>query len=46
MNGGNFTVQNNDGSRVLVGQGDSTIIIVLNGEISVHLFGVDMAVEA
>jgi hypothetical protein len=43
MKRGNFTVQNNDGSRVLVGKGDPTIIIVLNGKIS---FGAHMAIEA
>jgi hypothetical protein len=29
-----FTVQNHDSGRVLVGQGDPTIIMVLNGKIS------------
>jgi hypothetical protein len=35
MNRGNFTVQN---GRVLVGQGDPTIIMALNGKISfIHM---------
>jgi hypothetical protein len=31
---GNSTVQNHDSGGVLVGQGDPTIIMVLNGKIS------------
>jgi hypothetical protein len=35
MNRGNFTVQNHESGRVLVGQDDPTIMImVLNGKIS------------
>jgi hypothetical protein len=35
---GNFTIQNHDSGRVLVGQGDPTIIMVLNGKISsIHM---------
>jgi hypothetical protein len=38
MNGGNFTVQNHNSGRVLVGQGDPTIIMILNGKISsIHM---------
>jgi hypothetical protein len=38
MNRGNFTVQNHESGRVLVGQGDPTIIMVLNGKISsIHM---------
>jgi hypothetical protein len=38
MNRGNFTVQNHESGRVLVGQGDPTIIMVLNDKISsIHM---------
>jgi hypothetical protein len=51
LNDGNFTVQNHYSGRVLVGQGDPTIIMVLNGKVSIiksfnHSIGADMAVEA
>jgi hypothetical protein len=46
MKRGNFTVQNHESGRVLVGQGDPNIIMVLNGKIS-YSYGADnMAVEA